>query len=31
MSFKSIMIVVVSAVLSLTPVIFKRQLRAKIE
>ncbi|XP_058951325.1 transmembrane protein 41B isoform X1 [Pocillopora verrucosa] len=31
MSFKSIMIVVVSALLSLAPVIFKRQLRAKIE
>ncbi|XP_027036941.1 transmembrane protein 41B-like isoform X2 [Pocillopora damicornis] len=31
MSFKSITIVVVSALLSLAPVIFKRQLRAKIE
>ncbi|XP_022778493.1 transmembrane protein 41B-like, partial [Stylophora pistillata] len=31
MSFKSIMIVIVSALLSLAPVIFKRQLRAKIE
>ena len=31
MSFKSIMIVVVCAVLSLAPVIFKQQLRAKIE
>ena len=31
MSFKSVMIVVVCAILSLLPVIFKRQLRAKIE
>lgn len=31
MSFKSVTIVVVSAILSLLPVIFKRQLRAKIE
>jgi len=31
MSFKSIMIVVISAILSLLPVIFKRQLKAKIE
>ena len=31
MSFKSVMIVIVCAILSLFPVVFKRQLKAKIQ